>query len=216
MAIRILLIDDHTIFREFAARGLSAEADMEVVGQADSVEMALGLLRGATPDVVLLDYDLHGHSGLEFIPAARKRGFAGCILIVSASIPESDLADALRGGVSGLVLKEEPLERLLAAIRAVMDGRTWLDERHMHVLVSPQPPGTELTFRERHILVGIIHGKSNKEIAEQLGMPETSVKSGLQVLFRKTGVRTRGSLVRVALEKYPHLMPRPAARGNYA
>src|SRR5689334_14674766 len=98
MTIRLLLIDDHMLFREMAARALAGEPDVEVVGNTASVEQALRLLGDTLPDVVLLDYDLNGRSGIDFVRASRRKGFGGHILIVSAAIPDSDLRQALREG----------------------------------------------------------------------------------------------------------------------
>jgi two-component system nitrate/nitrite response regulator NarL len=204
--IRLLLIDDHAVFCDMAVRALSSEPGIDVIGQADSVQAGLNLLNSAEPDIVLLDYDLRGGSGIHFIQAAHDRGFAGRILMLSAGVPDSQLYAALRQGISGLVLKEEPLDRLVAAIRAVSEGRTWLSEKHVKAMMMPEAHTTSLTRRECEVLSLVLDGLSNKEIGAQLNMPETTVKSTLQLLFKKTGVRTRGSLIRVALEKYRGLL----------
>ena len=213
MPTRVLLIDDHAVFREMAAQVLSAEPDLDVVGCVDSVEHGLQLISRALVDIVLLDYDLRGQNGIDFIPAAKRQGFTGQCLIVSAGIPVDDLFRALQDGASGLVLKEDSLDRLMAAIRAVAEGRTWLDPKFLHLLLMPPQVVDHLTVRERLILRGLIEGLSNRDIAEELKIPETSVKSGLQTLFRKTGVRTRGSLIRIAIEKWRPLLSRVHASG---
>ena len=206
MRTRLLLVDDHAVFRDFAARALASEPDLEVVGGVDSISGALPLLKKLRPDIVLLDYDLHGRNGLELAKAARHDGYRGKFLILAAAIPNSELRDALQQGVSGLVLKEERLERLLAAIRAVAEGRAWFNERCLQLILEPETTTLPFTNREREILRAVAEGLSNKEIATRLDVRETTVKSGVQVLFKKTGVRTRGSLVRVALEKYHDLI----------
>jgi two-component system, NarL family, nitrate/nitrite response regulator NarL len=202
MPIRLLLIDDHAMFREFAARALSEEPDIYVAAHTDSVEAGLSLLPTSRPDLALLDYNLGGRSGLDFVAAARARGYAGQILLLSAAVPDADLRKALVSGVSGLVLKEDSTRELLAAIRAIAEGRSWLDDRCVQVMASSATESDRFTHRERQILTGVADGLTNKEIATRLELPETTVKSGLQILFRKTGVRTRGGLVKVALEKY--------------
>lgn len=206
MRIRLLLIDDHTVFREIAARVISGEPDMEVLGQADSVAGALDTLNRLSPDLVLLDYDLRGRNGLEFVPEARKQGFSGKVLIVSAAVPDGELRASLRHGVSGLFLKEESLDRLLSAIRGVAEGRIWFDDNHLQAILHAPESAPAMTGRERQILRGVLDGLSNKEIANRLEVPESTVKSGMQLLFKKTGVRTRASLVKVALEKYRHVL----------
>jgi two-component system nitrate/nitrite response regulator NarL len=112
----------------------------------------------------------------------------------------------MRDGVGGLFLKEQPLETLLEAIRTVAEGRVWFDPRQFRELLVTPEAHDIFDERERIILRGIVKGLSNKEIANRLNVPETTVKSGVQRLFEKTGVRTRGSLVRVAFEKYRHLV----------
>jgi two-component system nitrate/nitrite response regulator NarL len=93
---------------------------------------------------------------------------------------------------------------LLRAIRAVAEGRTWYDQRQLQIIMQLSQKRETLPFtdRERDILRGVVDGLSNKEIAERLRVPETTVKAGVQRLFEKAGTRTRGSLVRIAIEKY--------------
>jgi two-component system, NarL family, nitrate/nitrite response regulator NarL len=204
MRVRVLLVDDHAVFRDAAAHVLSHEPDMEVIGTCDTVEHALESLASATPDLVLLDYDLRGRRGTEFIRAARERSYAGKVLIVSAGLPDSELQSCFYDGVNGVFLKENPMPVLLRAIRAVAEGRTWYDQRQMQVILNAPAKGQGITFteRERDVLRGIVDGLSNKQIAARLDIPETSVKAGVQRLFQKVGIRSRGGLVRLAMEKY--------------
>ncbi|MCW5979046.1 MAG: response regulator transcription factor [Bryobacteraceae bacterium] len=206
MAIRILLVDDHAMFCGAAARALTQEPDFEMVGHVDTVDAALEIAGCAQVDLVLLDYDLDGQNGLEFIREAAARGFACRILLLSAAIPDPALRFALSEGARGLVLKSEPLDRLFAAIRAVHAGNIWLDDEHWQIAVLPRYSVQPFTERERWILSGIVEGLSNKEIGALLEVPETTVKFGLQTLFNKTGTRTRGGLVRLAIEKYRYLL----------
>ena len=208
MPLRILIVDDHALFRDTVAHVLSHEADMEVVGSHDSTEAALQHLANTAPDLVLLDYDLHGRRGTEFVSAARNNGFTGKILMVSAGLPDCELYACFIQGVSGVFLKEQPLTTLLRAIRAVAEGRTWYDQKQLQTVMELSERGEALTFtdRERAILRCVVDGLSNKEIAERLRVPETTVKAGVQRLFEKAGTRTRGSLVRIALEKYPDVL----------
>jgi two-component system, NarL family, nitrate/nitrite response regulator NarL len=204
MAIRVLLVDDHALFREAAAHVLSHESDIEIVGICGTLEEALKVTPSVKVDIVLLDYDLHGRRGTEFVGAARLMGFTGKVLIVTAGLPDRDLQSCFYQGVSGVCLKEQPLPILLRAIRAVAEGRTWYDQRQMQTILSmPQAEGSlRFSERERDILRGIVDGLGNKEIADRLNVSETSVKAGVQRLFEKAGVRSRGGLVRAALEKY--------------
>jgi two-component system, NarL family, nitrate/nitrite response regulator NarL len=205
--VRVLLIDDHALFREGVARFLAAEPDLEMAAHCGSVDEALAIL-GSTPvDVVLLDFDLGPEKGTRFLVSARGRGFEGKTLVVTAGLSDAEVTELLRLGVAGIFLKHNSPAMLTKAIRKVMEGEAWLDQRYLRVLVDngtekahPQEP--RLTEREREVLRAVLEGLANKEIAARLNVSESSVKATLQQLFSKTGVRTRGQLVRVALEQY--------------
>ena len=206
--VRILLIDDHALFREGLARLLAAEPDFELLVPCANVDEAFRVLDTAHADFVLLDYDLGPERGSRFLVQAREHGFDGKILIVTAGVSDSEAAELLRQGVSGILMKHSPPELLAKAIRKVMEGEVWLDQRHLKAVLSEQHLAEEsdrtrrLSERERDVLRGVLRGLANKEIAARLEVSESSVKATLQQLFLKTGVRTRSQLVRVALEQY--------------
>jgi two-component system nitrate/nitrite response regulator NarL len=208
MRCRVLLIDDHEVFRDAVSHVLAHEPDLEVVGSCNSVERGLTLLDAISPELVLLDFNLQGRRGTDFVRAAQERGFTGKVLMVSAGLPDSELQWCFTNGVSGVFLKDQPLATLLRAIRAVLEGRIWYDQQQMQVSLGfrEKPNGPTFTDRERAILRGVVAGLSNKEIADQLQVPETAVKGGVQRLFEKIGTRSRGSLVRIAIEKYRDLV----------
>ena len=208
MQVRVMLIDDHALFRDAVAHVLAHEEDLTVVGEHNSVEAALGNLEAASPDLVLLDYELNGRRGTEFLRAAREQGYSGKVLMVSAGLPDFELQSCFQQGVNGVFLKEQPLPTLLNAIRAVSEGRSWFDHRQLEVITSLSQRSDRLTLteRERDILRRVVEGLSNKEIAVDLRLPETTVKAGLQRLFEKVGTRTRGGLTRIAMEKYRDLI----------
>jgi DNA-binding NarL/FixJ family response regulator len=206
---QLLLLDDHTLFRVMLSRLLGTEADFEVVAESSATSDALAILGKQSIDLVLLDFDLgNRETGFAFIRQARSAGFGGRIFIVTAGMSDSEYVAALGQGVCGIFLKHSPPELLVEAIHAVMAGQTWIDPRCVQSLtnaVSPQPPELrpdELPERERQVLKGVFAGLSNKEIAARMNISEASVKSALQQLFSKTGVRTRSQLVRVALEEF--------------
>jgi DNA-binding NarL/FixJ family response regulator len=206
--VRILLIDDHALFREGLARLLGSEPDFEMLVPCSSVDEALRVLDTATADFVLLDYDLGKERGSRFLVQAREHGFTGKVLVVTAGLSDSEAADLLRRGASGIFLKHSPPSLLSKAIRKVRQGEVWLDQRYLKAFLTeqfaPEPPdrGRRLTDRERDVLRGVMEGQASKEIAAQLQVSESSVKATLQQLFLKTGVRSRSQLVRVALEQY--------------
>src|SRR5277367_2077240 len=206
--IRLLLIDDHTLFREGLARLLEAETGLELVGHFSSVAEALAATEFDSVHVVLLDFDLGEKRGLSFFRESRELGFEGKILMVTAGMSDGDALLALHGGASGIFLKHNPPGDLIAAIRRVAGGEPWLDANSFDSLlgaasnkVKPQP-NAMLSKREQAVLKGVFEGLTNKEIAGELDISESYVKAVLQQLFAKTGVRTRSQLVRVALEKH--------------
>lgn len=209
--IRLLLLDDHVLFREGLSRLLSTEPDFEVVAQCSTTAEAVERLAESPVDLVLLDFDLGQEHGFEFIRKAREAGHQTRVFIVTAGMGDSDSVRALGHGVCGIFLKTSPPERLTAAIRSVMRGETSIDQQCIRALAqavegaAERTPARQVTDRERAVLKGVLEGLSNKEIAGRLGISEGSVKSALQQLFLKTGVRTRSQLVRVAVEEYATL-----------
>ena len=204
--IRLLLVDDHPLFREGLARLLASEPDFEVVGQCSTSTEALQWLSRSEVDIVLLDFDLGNEQGSPFISSARHSGYARKILMVTAGMNATESSLALKMGASGIVLKHNSPGILANAIRLVAQGEMWVDQKVIQQMAERLPQGNSqnlpktLTRREEQVLRGVFEGLANKEIAAKIGVSETSVKATLQQLFRKTGVRTRSQLVRVALE----------------
>jgi len=206
--VRIVLVDDHALFREGLTRLLGAEPDLDIVGHCATVDEALEILSAGPVDLVLLDVDLGAQRGSEFMTRARRAGFAGRVLVVTAGLTDAEAARFLREGASGIFLKHDSPAVLVRSIRQVMDGEASVDHEILSgVLRMGAPPEEEtakapLTERERGVLHGVLEGLANKEIAAELDISESSVKAALQQLFHKTGVRTRSQLVRIALEQY--------------
>jgi len=204
--IRLLLLDDHVLFREGLSRLLASEPDFEIGGQCGTLAEALAML-GRTPvDVVLLDFDLGDDHGNAFLSAARAAGYAGKVLMLTAGMTATESSVALQLGVSGICLKHNSPANLAKAIRMVAGGEMWVDPKVIQAMAdgvqrgAGQPVGKLLTGREQEVLRGIFEGLSNKEIAARIGVSEGAVKATLQQLFQKTRVRTRSQLVRIALE----------------
>jgi DNA-binding NarL/FixJ family response regulator len=206
--IRILLLDDHEIFREGLRRILAAEPDLEVVASCDGADEALHVLPRRPVDLVLLDIDLRGASGGDFLASARKSGFTGKVLAVTAGVTQREATHLLRWGISGIFFKHDSPDLLVNRIRAVMQGQQAIDAETLAALADGRPRiGDEvvrrtLTDRQRQVLQLIFEGNANKEIAETLRVSEASVKATIQELFDKAGVRTRAQLVRFALEQF--------------
>jgi two-component system, NarL family, nitrate/nitrite response regulator NarL len=204
--IRTLIVDDHALFRESVARVLSAESDLEI-SHCGTIRDALALLQRESFDLVLLDHDLGSERGFQLLPAAKEIGFKGRVLIVTAWVSHTEARRLLRQGVAGIFSKQSPLSALAASIRKVAAGQTCLDPAYERVageenVAGSKGSGPEFNDRQRRVLRFVLEGLSNKEIAWKLQISESYVKAILQGLFEKTGVRTRGQLVRVALEQY--------------
>jgi DNA-binding NarL/FixJ family response regulator len=206
---QLLLLDDHTLFRAMLGRLLETESEFRVVAQCSTSQEALDALARHRVDLVLLDYDLgRQETGLQFIRRAREAGYSNRIFMVTAGMNDADYVRSLGLGICGIFLKHSEPELLTEAIHKVMAGETWIDQRCIQKLVKAvesegrQSRRNQLSERERDVLKGVFSGLSNKEIGAHLKISEASVKSALQQLFVKTGVRTRSQLVRVALEEY--------------
>ncbi len=211
---RILLVDDHGLFRDSVARMLSAEPDLEVTSCCASVEEAFQHLTRNPVDLVLLDAGLGQERGGTFLHRAAESGFTGRVLVVTAGMTSKEAAELLLEGVQGVFHKHGSPDELVYAIRQVMAGRHVVDAGIMESLLkldevdtAQHAPFSEI---ERRILQGVHHGLTNKELAGSLGISEAAVKAVLQRLFEKIGVRTRGQLVKATLEKHRELLlPRP-------
>jgi DNA-binding NarL/FixJ family response regulator len=204
--LRLLLVDDHVLFREGLRRLLATEPDFETVTDCGTPAEALVVLSQTAVDVILLDFDLGDETGTRFITYANKAGYKGRILIVTAVMNPLDVTVARKLGVSGIFLKHNSPALLLDAIRHVAGGGEWLNSSAVPsepVAVNRfgQQIKAQLTQRELQVLRSIFEGLTNKEIAHKIGASQSSVKATLQRLFEKTGVRTRAQLVRIAIER---------------
>jgi DNA-binding NarL/FixJ family response regulator len=201
-------VDDHSLFRESLSRLLEAEPEFRVIATCASTAEAFTVLDRETADVVLLDYDLGDEQGTRFIDEAARRRFPGRILMVTAGMTDGGTLRAFEQGAAGVFLKHSPPEQLIEAIHKVAGGEMWLDSGAVRSLVAganvrSEGPNTQaLTQRERIVLKSVFEGLTNKEIAGNLQISESSVKAVLQQLFDKTGVRTRSQLVRIAIEQH--------------
>ncbi|MFZ0590564.1 MAG: response regulator transcription factor [Bryobacteraceae bacterium] len=208
--VRLVLVDELGLFRESLARFLASEPGFEVTGQCGTSADALELLKTSAADVILLDFEVGTEHGNDFISAARQANYQGHFLIVAGAPDVRKSALALKAGASGIFLKSEPPARLLEAIHVVAEGGVYVDPKVIQLLAEqlvdryPQSDsaGDEkpLDESERNVLLGILGGLSNRKIGDNLGISESLVKSIVQRLFTKSGVRTRSQLVRVALE----------------
>ncbi|HWX56720.1 MAG TPA: response regulator transcription factor [Verrucomicrobiae bacterium] len=204
----VLIVDDHTLFRESVTRLLQAEHDLEV-RHCGSVQEGIAIIGSWPTDVVLLDFDLGNETGSSFLAKARAAGFQGKTLLLTAGVNELEAADLIRRGICGIVLKHSSPAELFQSIREALAGKVWFEQGYLK-RVMERASASEgsaagartFTERERQVLSFVFEGLANKQIADRLHVSESSVKASLQQLFDKTGVRTRSQLVRVALEHY--------------
>lgn len=221
--IRILVVDDHTLFRRGLTALLARDPQLHVVGDAADAGHAQRKAQDLQPDVILLDNHLPGVSGVDALPALHEAAPAARILMLTVSEDENDLAAALRGGAIGYLLKTTEGDDLTAAIRRAMDGDSVVAPEMMSKLVAAYrgatsgsattPPNVpesapnagaamiaSLSPRELDILRGIARGASNKEIAREHGIAETTVKIHVQHVLRKLNVSSRVHAAVIASE----------------
>jgi DNA-binding NarL/FixJ family response regulator len=206
--IRILLIDDHNLFRESLKRLLEAEPDFQITGSCASISEALTVLESEQVDIVLLDYEFPGENGSRFLEETRRRNLQSQVLMVTAALRDDVTLDLLKNGAAGIFFKHSPPAQLIEAIHRVAGGQAWLDARIIQTIVASagakkgdKKAAHTLNVRERTVLKAVFEGLSNKDIAAKLDTTEGAVKAIMQQLFDKTGVRTRSQLVRIALER---------------
>ena len=206
--VHLLLLDDHTLFRESATRLLAAEPGFEVTAHCGTIAEALQILQRQAIDVVLLDFDLCESDGREFLRRAKEQRFQGKVLVVTAGVEARVAAEMIRWGISGVFRKHDSAALLAQAIREVMAGKVWLDQEQLQTALTTEAGAPQenrkrpFTEREQQVLSCVFEGLANKEIAARIGASESSVKATLQQLFSKTGVRTRSQLVRIVLEQH--------------
>ncbi len=220
--VRLLVVDDHTLFRRGLTALLARDPQVQVVGDAADAGEALRRAQELQPDVILLDNHLPGVNGVDVLPALRDVAPAAHILMLTVSEDERDLAAALRGGAAGYLLKTTEGDALVAAILRAMEGDSIIAPEMMSKLVAAYRGaagsiagaalvGTgaakempvaiaNLSPREREVLLGIAHGASNKEIARQHGIAETTVKIHVQHVLRKLNVSSRVHAAVIAAE----------------
>lgn len=205
---RVIIIDDHALFRDTLAASLSQEPDFEVAGSFAATNEAIDLIQHQPVHLVLLDINLGAEQGSSFLVRAPAIGYKGKILAVTAGVSEREAAWLLRRGCAGIFLKNDPLSVLFDRMRQVMSSDSPpMDSISLRAIVSelenqPQATSKRLTSREREVLRLVCKGHANKEIAHELDVTEYTVKALVRQLFAKIGVRSRSQLVCAAIERY--------------
>jgi len=201
--VRIVLADDHPIFRDGLRKLLEAERGFEVVGEAGDGAEAVEVARRLSPDVLLLDLSMPNQGGLDALRGLEGVADSVRSIILTVSIDRAATVEALRLGARGVVLKESATQVLLKSVRSVMAGQYWVGRESVGGIVqalrelSPgngheaRPQKFGLTPRELEIIAVIVAGYSNKEIAREFSISEQTVKHHLTNIFDKLGVSSR-------------------------
>ncbi|MBI2725558.1 MAG: response regulator [Polaromonas sp.] len=214
--IRVLVVDDHTLFRRGLTALLSRDPRVQVVGDAGDAGEAQRRAPELQPDVILLDNHLPGVRGVDALAALQDAVPRARIVMLTVSEDETDLAAALRGGAAGYLLKTIEGDALISALERAVRGESVIATEmtgkmvsaylgaatHSGAVAAPAQtsPLSALSSREREILRGIAQGASNKEIGRELGIAETTVKVHVQNVLRKLHVSTRVHAAVIATE----------------
>jgi DNA-binding NarL/FixJ family response regulator len=209
--IRIVIVDDQALIRGGLRMILDAHDDIEIVGEAADGEQALRLIREQEPDVVLLDIRMPNIDGLEVTQQLKATASPSRVLILTTYDVDEYVYQALRDGAAGFMLKSAPPDRLVDAVRTVAGGEALLApsitrrliEEHVQRTTPSRVAREELatlTDREREVLVLIAHGRSNVEIASELFLGESTVKTHVNRILHKLGLRDRVQAVVLAYE----------------
>lgn len=209
--IRIALADDHTLFRHGMKTLISAEEDMEVVGEAANGADAVALVLQANPALILLDIGMAGMSSFEAMRQIRRHAAEVKIVLLTMYEDEDYLVEAMQMGASGYVLKDSPSAQLIVAIREVTGGGSYVSPRMLSHLVDgfrsqfrggePRSRFSALTPREREVLKFLAEGKSVKEIAFGLNLSVKTVEAHKFNLMRKLDIHNKAHLVQYAIQK---------------
>ena len=196
--MKLLLIDDHFVVRSGLAASLALEEDMEVVAELDSGEQAVAAYTAHQPDIVLMDLQLPGLSGIEATQALVSADPAARVLIFSTFARDEEIHRALRAGALGYLQKSASRPDLLAAIRAVAAGRQRLPP-DIAARLRERDTRADITPRELEILTLVTQGNANKEIAASLGIAEDTVKQHVSRILQKLGVNDRAQATAEAI-----------------
>src|SRR5580698_1708004 len=221
--IRIVVADDHPIFRDGLCKLLALEEDFEVVAQAQDGRQVLDVLQQHEPDILLLDLKMPGLDGLATLQRLQVARNKTRVIVLTASDDKNEFVQAMKLGTSGIVLKQTATELLIKSIRKVHAGEIWLDSHTTAAVIrqfvaaddSPQqsaPPQQQsrererspLSQREREIVALVAQGFKNKEMAEKMFISEQTVKNHLHNIFDKLGVSDRLELALYAIHNNLH------------
>jgi len=198
--IKVLVVDDHPIMRIGIAAIIQATPDMTTVAQAGSGEEAIELFEKYLPDITLMDLRLPGISGVEAIRTLIARHRNAKFVVLTTYEGDEDIHQALQAGARSYIIKGMPHDALVNALRRVHAGGRFLPPPVTRAL-SSRIPNSDLSAREREVLDLIVRGRSNKEIATELGITESTVKCHVSVILMRLNVEDRTQAVVTALQR---------------
>lgn len=198
--IRVLVVDDHPIMRVGIAAIIEATPDMTTVAQAGSGEEAIEIFEKHLPDITLMDLRLPGISGVDAIRILMSKHPNAKFVVLTTYEGDEDIHQALAAGARSYIVKGMPHEALVSALRRVQSGGRFLPQPVSRALHS-RIPNSDLSLREREVLELIVRGRSNKEIANDLGITESTVKCHVSVILMRLNVSDRTQAVVTALQR---------------
>jgi DNA-binding NarL/FixJ family response regulator len=211
--IRVLIVDDHALFRRGLEMVLDEETDIELVGQASDGSEATQRAAESLPDVVLMDIRMPKSSGIDACRAMKEAAPSTKIVMLTISDEEEDLFEAIRAGASGYLLKDIPLDEVAEAVRAVHGGQSLISPSMAGKLLTEfatlarrneeeppqQVPAPKLTDREMEVLKLVAKGMNNRDIAKELFISENTVKNHVRNILEKLQIHSRMEAVMIAL-----------------
>jgi DNA-binding NarL/FixJ family response regulator len=212
-AIKVLIVDDHALFRRGLQMVLEGETDIEVVGEASDGQEAAKQAEDTTPDVVLMDVRMPKRSGIEATRAIKDVLPSTKILMLTISDEEADLYEAIKAGASGYLLKEISIDEVANAVRSVNQGQSLISPSMASKLLSEfasmvkrrdertQMPGPRLTERELQVLKLVAKGLNNKDIGDSLFISENTVKNHVRNILEKLHLHSRMEAVVYAVKE---------------
>lgn len=205
MSLRLVLADDHFVVLDGLRALLDLEPDLEVVAWCTDGVEAVEAVRAGGTDVLVMDVSMPRCTGLEAHETLRDEGIEVPTVLLSAALDDETVLRCLKASVEGIVLKESAASVLIDAVRTVARGGRWippeLAARAAEVMARPEDPADALTPREREVVIEVAGGKSNKRVAAELGITESTVKLHLHSAFSKLSVSNRVQLSLVARER---------------
>lgn len=204
--MRVLIVDDHPVTRDGLRSALSTSDDIEIAGEATNGQEAVEAVKELSPDVVFMDVRMPGMDGLEATRVIHDISPETKVILFTVEESRAAIADAIRAGVSGYLLKDVSAAELIQAARLALEGKAVIHPTLTRAFIEEiqyveQPRDTPLSRRESQILQKVAYGATTKEVAHDLGISPHTVKTHLERIFEKLGANDRAQAVAIALRK---------------